>query len=433
MSNASLALSQSPPLSVPLRFFLTAPLFVIACGAVLFWYGPEAFVSRWHPALLASTHFLTLGFLAMIMIGALQQLTPVLMGAQIPRPVLFSTITHILLTAGTLSLTMAWLWQQPVLFSVAGVLLGTAITIFIVVLLIALSKARSGYATVNATKIALIAFAITMTLGVYLVMGNSGIELTRLPGMTNLHMTWGLIGWVSLLLMGVAYQVVPMFQITPDYPKPMMRWISMVMFIFLLCWSTVQIFYADKTGLLNFFTALLVIGLLSFAYATLYLLSNRRRNIPDITFNFWRVAMANLLVVILVWVLSLFELHHRLEFFIAVAMIMGFAMSAVNGMLYKITPFLIWLHLNNHAQGKDRTKFKIPNMKQVIPEQKTRLHFKVYSFMLLLSYLAVFWPEYFLRPAALLLIISALLLYKNLYFALRVYKYHSTKIVSSSN
>ena len=427
MNNASLALSQSPALSVPLRFFLTAPLFVIACGVVLFWYGPEAIESRWHPAILAATHFLTLGFLGMIMMGALQQLAPVLMGAQILQPVLFSAVTHILLTAGTVALTAAWLLHQPFLFSLAGILLGLAITIFIVVLLFSLSKARSGYATVTATKIALIAFAITMILGGYLVMGYSGSALTRLPGMTNLHMTWGLVGWVSLLLMGVAYQVVPMFQITPEYPKPMTRWLSIIMFIILLCWSVVQVFYADNAGMLNFFTALLVISLLGFAIATLYLLSHRRRNIPDITLNFWRVSMASLIMVILVWVLSLFDLHHRMGLFITVAMIVGFAMSAVNGMLYKITPFLIWLHLNNYAQGKDRTVFKIPNMKQVIPEQKTRLHFRVYSFMLLLSYLAVFWPEYFLRPAALLLIVSALLLYKNIYFALRVYKYHSTK------
>ena len=397
---------------------------------VLFWYGPEAIESRWHPAILAVTHFLTLGFLAMIMMGALQQLTPVLMGAQISHPVLFSKVTHLLLSVGTISLTAAWLLPQPVLFTVAGILLGLAITIFIVVLLYSLRKARSGYATVHATKTALIAFAITMTLGVYLVMGYSGSTLTRLPGMTNLHMTWGLIGWVSLLLMGVAYQVIPMFQITPDYPKLMMRWLSIIMFIFLLCWSVVQVFYADNAVALNFFIALLVISLLSFAIATLYLLSRRRRNIPDITLNFWRISMTSLIMVIVVWVLSLFDLHHRLEFFITVAMIVGFAMSAVNGMLYKITPFLVWLHLNNHAQGKDRTKFKIPNMKQIIPEQKTRLHFRVYSLMLLLSYLAVFWPEYFLRPAALLLIISALLLYKNIYFALRVYKYHSTKLIA---
>ena len=427
MNNASLSLAQSPPLSVPLRFFLTAPLFVAACGLVLFWSGPDAFISRWHPSLLAATHFLTLGFLAMIMMGALQQLTPVLMGAQISHPKLFSTVTHLLLTTGTLLLTAGWLLQLPELFTLAAVLLGLAISIFITVLLIVLLKARSGYATVYSTRIALIAFAITMVLGIYLAMGYGGIELNRLPEMTNLHMTWGLLGWVALLVMGVAFQVVPMFQITPDYPKPMMRWLVILMFILLLCWSTVQLVFAEREGLLMVFSVLLAFGLLSFILVTFNLLARRRRNIPDITLNFWRVAMSSLLLMLIVWILSLFNLHHRLDFLIAVLMIIGFAMSAVSGMLYKIVPFLVWLHLNTYAQGKDRTKFKIPNMKQIIPERKARIHFRAHSLMLVLSLFAVFWPVYFLRPAALLLIITAIILFNNLYYALRVYNYHSTR------
>ena len=421
MKNAALSLAQSPPLSVPLRFFLTAPLFAIACGIVLFWYGPEVFINRWHPALLAATHFLTLGFLAMIMMGALQQLAPVLMGARISHPVLFSTITHLLLTTGILALTAGWLWQQTELFTLAALLLGLAISIYIVVLLVVLRKARSGYAAVYSTRMALIALAITMALGVYLVLGYGGNGFIRFAGMTDLHMTWGLLGWVSLLLMGVAYQVVPMFQITPEYPKLMMRWLIIFMFVMLLCRSAVQIFYADQVWLLNFIAALLLLGLMSFLIVTLSLLSRRRRNIPDITLNFWRVAMSCLLLSIIVWVLTLFNVHERLEFFIGVLMIVGFSMSAVSGMLYKIAPFLIWLHLNNYAQGKDRTIFKIPNMKQVIPERKARLHFRAHSLMLVLSFFAVFWPDYFLRPAALLLIITAMILWTNLYAALRLY------------
>ena len=34
---------QTPPLSVPYRFFLTAPLFVVAAGLLLAWLGQDAF------------------------------------------------------------------------------------------------------------------------------------------------------------------------------------------------------------------------------------------------------------------------------------------------------------------------------------------------------------------------------------------------------
>lgn len=421
MKNNALSLAQTPPLSIPLRFFLTAPLFAVACGVVLLWFGEEAFVNRWHPGLLAATHFLTLGFLGMIMIGALQQLTPVLMGAQITQPVLFSTTVHLLLTTGTLVLTVGWLIQKPELFTLAAVLLGASISLFIIKLFIALQKARTGYATVYSTRIALLAFATTMLLGIYLLMGYTSTEFSRFSGMTDLHMTWGLLGWVGLLIMGVAYQVVPMFQITPEYPKLMMRWLTLIIFLLLVSWSVVYIFFSQKILLLNIAAGLVVLSLVSFIFITLNLLSRRRRKIPDITLNFWRVAMSSLLIVVVAWSLSLFDIHPRLEFLIGVMMIVGFGMSAVSGMLYKITPFLIWLHLNNYAQDKDRSVFKIPNMKQVIPERKARLHFRVHILMLLLSFLAVFWPGYFLRPAAVVLIITSCILWANLYAALRLY------------
>ena len=421
MKNAGLSLAQTPPLSVPLIFFLTAPLFAVACGITLFWFGAEVFSSRWHPALLAATHFLTLGFLAMNMIGALQQLTPVLMGARISHPRLFSTVIHLLLTTGTLSLTGGWLWQKPGLLILASILLSLAITGFIVVMLLTLRKARAGHPTVYSTRVALIAFALTMILGIYMVMGYGWSALTRLPGMTDLHMTWGLAGWVGLLIMGVAYQVIPMFQITADYPKLMMRGLTIVMFLLLLCWSGVQVFFADRVWLSNLIAAFLAAGLVGFSWVTLNILSRRRRHVPDITLDFWRLASSCLLLVVIVWGLSLFAIHDRLGLFIGVLMIVGFSMSAVSGMLYKIAPFLIWLHLNNYGQEKDRTRIKIPNMKQVIPEHKARLHFRAHSLMLLFCFPAVFWPDYFLRPAALLLMVAAMILWNNLYSALRLY------------
>ena len=39
---ALLSFEQSPPISAPLRFFLTAPLFGMLAGALLLWGGPVA-------------------------------------------------------------------------------------------------------------------------------------------------------------------------------------------------------------------------------------------------------------------------------------------------------------------------------------------------------------------------------------------------------
>ena len=53
MMTAGLSLEQAPPFNVPLRFFLTAPPFLLLASGLLLWQGPDLFASRWLPATLA--------------------------------------------------------------------------------------------------------------------------------------------------------------------------------------------------------------------------------------------------------------------------------------------------------------------------------------------------------------------------------------------
>lgn len=126
---ADLSLQQAPPFSVPARFLISAPLFGCIAAVVLLWYGPEVLAHRWTSEILAVTHFLTLGFLAMSMLGAMMQLLPVLMGMVIPRPILFSRIVHLPLFLGCLSLGLAWLLQIKPLFAIAMFLLGFSLSV----------------------------------------------------------------------------------------------------------------------------------------------------------------------------------------------------------------------------------------------------------------------------------------------------------------
>jgi hypothetical protein len=109
LNTQGLSLNQAPPIGVPLRFFLTAPLFAVAAGVLLVVSGPEILASRWSPAALAVTHLLTLGFLAQVMMGALMQLLPVLAGTPVPWVAPESGWIHGLLTCGAVLLAAGFL------------------------------------------------------------------------------------------------------------------------------------------------------------------------------------------------------------------------------------------------------------------------------------------------------------------------------------
>jgi len=369
-------------------------------------------MSRWTPATLVTTHLLTLGFLAMTMFGALQQLLPVLAGSTLPRTEIFSTIIHAGLTLGTVALVCGMGTGSAGLLQTGSLLLVVTVVVFVTVVGSALMRARSAHSTVWAMGIALLSLVITVLLGSGLLI-HFGWRVPLAHPMTDLHLMWGLLGWVAALLIGVAWQVVPMFQLTPDYPRTMRRFLVPLLLFGLILWSGSRLF--THTG--NALFLLLPATLIVFALSTLWIQHRRRRRLSDVTLLFWRVAMVALMVAM---VLLAAPGDHAL--LIGVLLIIGFAMSAVNGMLYKIVPFLVWLHLNNRLQQGGYWQGSVPNMKQVIGEAAQRLHWRVYLLALGVLLAATIWPGALARAAGAALTVSSLLLEWNLVQGVRIYR-----------
>ena len=80
-------------------------------------------------------------------------------------------------------------------------------------------------------------------------------------------------------------------------------------------------------------------------------------------------------------------------------MVAGFAVGVINGMLYKIVPFLTWFHLQAQLLGRAR----IPNMKHLLPDAAIRRQSWAYLAALLLLLAAAVNPTVFTYPAALAL------------------------------
>ncbi len=421
---ADLSLQQAPPFSVPARFLVSAPLFGLLAALVLLWHGPEIISHRWTPEVLAVTHFLTIGFLAMSMLGAMMQLMPVLMGKSIPRPVLFSSIIHTPLFLGTLALGFAWLLQINQLFSVAIALLGFSLTLFIIVAIDRLLRSTNRHVTRSMMMLALLALFITVCLGVYLSLGYSVQTFPLARQLTDLHLSWGLFGWVTLLIIAVAYQVIPMFQITDEYPALHQRWLGWTVFVALSALSMTYIWPLEilKTAAIILLAACLIL----FSLTTLWVLHKRRRQIADTTMRFWQLAMTSLLLLTLCWAIpSVLNLELPV-FLLGILMIHGFAMTTINGMMYKIIPFIIWLHLSVHNKnlrdkGARGSQVKVPHMRKIIPEVAGLWQFRFHLLSFILLVLATLWPLWFFYPATLLLAVAQAFLLFNLLRAVRFY------------
>lgn len=418
MAAAELSLEQAPPISVPLRFILTAPLFALLAALLLAFAGPSAFASRWTPATLAATHLITLGFLGMCMVGALTQMLPVLAGAIIRAPRRMAWLTHAPLSAGVLLLGSGFLFGSRAALLAALPLLGWALLGFASIAGTALWRSPARNATVLAMKLALLALSVTTLLGVLLALGLSGIVTLALPRLTDAHASWGTLGWIGLLVVGVAYQVVPMFQLTRPYPEAMRQLLAPLLLAALLVGSFA---YWHSGG--SWYWAGVATVLAGFAAVTLNLQRQRRRRVPDVTLRFWRLGMLSMLCAILLWCVAQFagwSSDPSYSLALGSLWLVGFAMSAINGMLYKIVPFLVWLHLQSQA----RPRGSVPNMKEVIGDTAARRHAAAHEIALALLLCATVWPMAFFYPAIALNSLSAALLGWNLLSALLIYRRH---------
>jgi hypothetical protein len=400
--SAGLSLEQAPPFSVPLRFFLTAPWFLVLAALLMLWQGPDIFASRWLPATLALTHLLTLGFMAQVMLGALMQMLPVMVGVVIPRPRLIAALVHIPLTLGTLALVFAFLASSPLGFQIAFGLLGVAFGVALLAIHIALWRAPVANGTVIAMRWALLALLVTVSLGLLLAGFFGWGWRVSVAAMTDLHAVWGLIGWALLLVAGVAYQVVPMFQMTPPYPPWFVRSFAMVMVGALVPGSVAML--AGWVTVVILAGAVMAVGITVFSATTRHLLSQRRRKIGDATLNYWWISMGSLLVAAALWLLGQaipsWAQVPSFDLLLGILLIVGFAVGVINGMLYKIVPFLAWFHLQAELLGRA----KVPNMKQLLPDAVIWRQWWAYlaTFLLLLAAAAVH-PTSFTYPAALAL------------------------------
>lgn len=421
----NLSFEQAPPISVPYRFFLTAPWFGVVAGLLLAWLGPNALASRWTPASLALSHLLTAGFMLQVMCGALLQFIPVAAGANVWKPHWVANLVHPTIAIATMCLVSGFALNQPSFFQVAVPLFAAGMGGFVVVVMVSLLRTPAHGMTILVLRLAVAGLTVTVILGLSLAsaLGWQGVGQAGWPLLliSNVHAAWGLGAWALMLIVGVSYLVVPMFQLTPPYPVLLTRALPFGILLAVIVWS-LQLVVRDESAQ-PWWSLVALIGMLLaalYAAVTLSLQARRRRRVTDVTFVYWRGAMIALLGFSASWfAMEMFPVlaqHPSMPVWLGILILPGVFVSVITGMLYKILPFLNWLHL----QRLGGLKILPPNIKQMLPEKNMRrqslLHFS--SILLLLG--SVPWPILTV-PAGLLFAASCLWLELNLLGAVRLY------------
>ena len=420
MDTGGLSLDQAPPIDIPARFFLTAPLFAIAAGLLLAWQGPTILISRWMPGALAATHLIAIGYLGHIMCGALLQMLPVVAGAPVPAVRLVGTLTHLLLTCGASGLAWGLGGGGATALLLGGICTGLGFLVFVVPVAIALVQARGVQGTLRALRSAALSLVVTVVLGLLLVAFVLGwLRLPDFVRAVDAHAAWGLMGWVGLLVMGVAIQVLPMFYATPAYPELLRRWLVPALLIGIIGSSVAWVCGYDLLGQVLFGATGL--GFVGFAVITLVLIRRRQRPRLDPTLIHWWSAMLSICMAAVAWAFA------APPTLIGVLLLVGLGVGLPAGMLFKIMPFLTWFHLQHRQLAARRFDLRIPHMGGLLPVRWAHAQVGLHLLALGLLCGSVLVPA-LARPAGIVLASSALVLLVLLIGVARTYRRFAARL-----
>ncbi len=290
MNSQGLSLDQAPPLHLPLRFFLTAPLFGMAAGLLLIWRGGQLLQTPWAFQTIALAHLITLGFISMVMMGALYQIIPVFVGTRIPFLGLAHYV-HLGLCAGLSALVGGVLMNSHPLLWLALAALLPVFLIFVGQLAVALARAPARNVTVYSIGLSVTALALAVSLGLLFLWHNTfGWPDIDRRALTSIHIYLALGGWVGALITGVGQVLIPMFYLSTSFPNSR-NWFVLACQALVLISGAMVAFLASSSlwHLLPLFIASLAVAV--FTSTVLRLLRGRKRRITDTTLRFWQVGL----------------------------------------------------------------------------------------------------------------------------------------------
>ncbi|MGF1910019.1 hypothetical protein L4C38_11295 [Vibrio kasasachensis] len=426
-----------PPISSPIRFYLTATGFALLGAIMIALHGETLWLSRWMPVTLAITHLIALGVMAMIMIGSLFQVMPVLCGAAIPITGWRLHLLHATLVTGVLTLAAAFLGWLSFLFPF--ILLGLSLGYFSLALAWLLVTKAKGEQTRLPILFSILALSVLLLIGLVLL---SGYLWGYMPAtgkiLTNLHAGIGSFGWIMLLVMAVSFQVIPMFHVTPPY-NPKWQHALIILLVIGLTLASAEIFGFTLASGWAWGWLLCIFATLLYCVISLERLTKRKRKLPDVVINYWQMGLVNLMLAcsLLLWLILPFAKpawailwQTKLEVLLGFLFGFGFVLAIVQGMLLKIVPFLISLHLQRIMMQNPMAMIPLPDHYQLISRVRMKRQFFTYLALLVTLWLA------FLLPAttplmAIIFAINWLVIAYNMHGAIRLYREYRGKLLSA--
>ncbi|MBU0719996.1 hypothetical protein KJ877_01500 [bacterium] len=399
-------------------FKLIAPYFIIGVTlylvSTLFAFSLDISASGYmDPSVIAWVHLFLLGFVMMVILGAMAQLIPVVLENGHFAVDLYYIIWPLLL-AGALLMACGFIYSA-VLLPFGGLTVLLAMLIFLLDTLMTIKKVKAKLNFAMTSIIIANVFLLSgIILGIILALGYAGIISVNLNELVKGHLYLLVGGYVIITIYGLSMVLLPMFGLSHHFSSRPIKIALFLMTAAVVCVTTASILELSLLSYIGYLLA--AVSLLFYLYQNYILYKTRARKEHDIYIKSLYVSNASLIASLVLGVVYIFSADETLLFAIGWLTFTGFFGFIITAHLYKIVPFLIWFERFSPLVGKQ----KVPMLADMLPLKgaNAQLYFSAIG-VFLATYGLLFASNDLFRSGISCLCVGNLFLLQNIIYIIR--------------
>jgi hypothetical protein len=398
----------APPFKLISPFFIIGSLFYLLSVIFLFFFSVEN-LSMLDTKILSFVHLFLLGFVMMIIFGAMAQLVPVVLEVGHFGVELFYAIWP-LLGIGTIMMALGF-FSYPMLLPFGGVVVLIAMMIFVMEIFLTIKKVKKFNLVISSILISNIFLFLGIIFGLVMSLGYAGMISIDINALLKGHVFLVIAGYIIITVMGLSLVLLPMFGLSHGFSKKPLE-ISMT----IISLSVLSVMISSLSGIVFLEYAgymLAALGLFVYFYFINTIYKTRARKEIDVYAKSLIFAYFSLITSLILGLSYLVVGYEPLLLTSAWMMFFGFFAFVITGHMYKIVPFLVWFERFSPLVGKQ----KVPMLADMLPAKSSSAQFLFCALgVLVVAAALLFQNGVLLKAGASFLLIGALAFLRSVFY-----------------
>ncbi len=409
----NLATDMAPPFILVAHYFIAGAIFYALTSFLLPFYANEVSGYFLSSSIAALMHLYLLGFVMMVIFGAMYQLVPVVLEIPIFSKD-FAYVQFYMFVSGILIFTFGlWNANYTQILPYGAMLMYISMLIFVANIFLTYRNITRWDIVAKFIFVSNIFLTIGVTIGFIIALNLIYGFYPNILNLVQMHIAMTIFGYVIMTIMGIGMILLPMFSLSHGFKQTAieMAFYTIIIGLVLFLLGTFFDINVLKFGGILFSTVAIFFAL----YQMYLIFSTRIRKQNDFWAKNMMASFATLIVSFFILLTGVITKNDTYYLLFGFTLFFGFFTFFIVGHIYKILPFLVWYQRYSPLVGK----IKVPMLNDMVHEKVADSQFWITLIGLLLAISAIMLkiPLIF-QVGTVIMGIGTLLVIYNIYFTL---------------